>query len=131
MEFRWIQWHPTREISFRNFDNVTLFTAIQILRWLHLFFIECVPTHLYATVLRCIKDQLHYNSGLLQSETLPIVTQNHSWLDKIHKILVSLTIVRREGNGEAGLVCKGLWCFNGEAVLFYVSMSKVLVIPQF
>jgi len=56
---------------------------------------------------------------------LPNVTQNHSWLDKIHIILVSFTILRREGNGEAGLVCKGLWCFNGikffcyALVLFY------------
>lgn len=72
-EFWWIQWHPTREISLGNFDNVTLFTAIQILRWLHIFFIECVPTHLCATVLHCIKDQLDYNTGLLQSETLAMI----------------------------------------------------------
>ena len=78
-EFWWIQWHPTREKTFvlmvdRSFDDVwitvyiqnwfatsdpNIFTGIQFLRWLHLYFIrmciQCIYVQMFFNVSRtCI-----------------------------------------------------------------------------
>jgi len=37
----------------------------------------------------------------------------HHWVDKVSQSLVSLTILRKEGNVEADLVCKGSGSFKG------------------